>query len=118
MFSNFDAHLNTIEGNKDKQVQLKDKEEQAREELERQERHLVGVQGGLLGNRKNHEQHLRDREKAVHEVAKAHNIPGFDYSPLEDTKVAEFVERFQDLIRKAESDLKRIQVRYTLTGLY
>lgn len=37
-------------------------------------------------------------------------MPGYDYSPLEDQKVEEFMDRIDELVRKAEADLKRIQV--------
>jgi DNA repair protein RAD50 len=47
----------------------------------------------------------------VRELSKTFNIPGYDYSPLEEGKVADFVDRLQELVRKAEADLKRLQVR-------
>lgn len=53
---------------------------------------------------------MKEREAAVRNLAKQHNFSGFDYSPLEDTKVADFIEKLQELVRKAESDLKRIQM--------
>ena len=42
-------------------------------------------------------------------MAKQHNFSGFDYSPLDDTKVADFIDKLRELVRKAESDLKRMQ---------
>lgn len=54
---------------------------------------------------------MREREAAVRELSKTFNIPGYDYSPLEEAKVADFVDRLQELVRKAEADLKRLQVR-------
>lgn len=52
---------------------------------------------------------MKDRESAIREIAKTHNFSGFDYSPLEDDKVADFIDKLHELVRKAESDLKRIQ---------
>lgn len=46
----------------------------------------------------------------MREIAKQHNFAGYDYSPLEDAKIAEFVEKLHDLVRKAEGDLKKLQV--------
>lgn len=52
---------------------------------------------------------MKERETAVRDLAKTHNFSGFDYSPLEDTKVADFIDKLHELVRKAESDLKRMQ---------
>lgn len=46
----------------------------------------------------------------MREVAKAHNFGGFDYSPLEDSKIVEFVEKLHDLVRQAEAELKKLGV--------
>lgn len=57
-----------------------------------------------------YERNLKDRESAVREVAKTHNFGGYDYSPLEDNKIVEFVDKLHELVRKAEADLKKLQV--------
>lgn len=56
-----------------------------------------------------YERNLREREARIREVAKSHNFSGYDYSPLEDHKVEEFMDQLHELVRKAEMDLKRIQ---------
>ncbi|WVR06574.1 hypothetical protein IAU60_003606 [Kwoniella sp. DSM 27419] len=109
MFSNFDSHLRSIESKRATQEGLKEKEETLLEELRNKERTLAGKQGGLLANRRNYERNLREREAAIREVAKTHNFAGYDYSPLEDHKVMEFVEKMHELVRKAENDLKKLQ---------
>lgn len=53
---------------------------------------------------------VKAREEAVREAARAHDYQGYDYSPLEESKIVEFMDKLQELIRKAEADLKRIQV--------
>jgi DNA repair protein RAD50 len=53
---------------------------------------------------------VREREAAVREAAKTHNFAGYDYSPLEEHKVVDFVDKLHELVRKAESDYKRLQV--------
>ncbi|EJT49074.1 hypothetical protein A1Q1_01723 [Trichosporon asahii var. asahii CBS 2479] len=106
-YENFDAHLNSIESKRDKQTELRDKEDHALRDLRRRENNLISTQGGLQANRK---RNVKEREAAVRNLAKQHNFSGFDYSPLEDTKVADFIEKLQELVRKAESDLKRIQM--------
>lgn len=45
------------------------------------------------------------------EVANAHNISGYDNSPLEESKIVEFVDRLHEMVRRAESDMKKMQVR-------
>lgn len=51
----------------------------------------------------------------MREAAKTHNFAGYDYSPLEEGKVLEFVDKVHELVRRAESDLKRLQVRVPLS---
>jgi DNA repair protein RAD50 len=46
----------------------------------------------------------------VREAAKNHNYAGYDYSPLEEAKIVEFVDKLHELVRRAESDLKKLQV--------
>lgn len=60
---------------------------------------------------KAYERNLREREAAIRQIAKAHDLVGYDYSPLEDSKVAEFVNKIYEMVRKAENDLKKLQVR-------
>nr|XP_031864453.1 uncharacterized protein CI109_000367 [Kwoniella shandongensis]KAA5531525.1 hypothetical protein CI109_000367 [Kwoniella shandongensis] len=109
MFSNFNSHLRSIEGKRATQEGLKEKEEILLEDLRSKERSLASKQGGLLANRKAYERNVKERESAIREVAKTHNFAGYDYSPLEDHKIAEFVEKMHDLVRKAENDLKKLQ---------
>lgn len=52
MFSNFNAHLRSIEGKRATQEGLKEKEENLLEDLRSKERSLASKQGGLLANRK------------------------------------------------------------------
>jgi DNA repair protein RAD50 len=58
----------------------------------------------------NFERNVRERESAIREVAKTHNFAGYDYSPLEDAKIVEFVDKLHDLVRRAEADLRKLQV--------
>lgn len=60
---------------------------------------------------KAYERNLREREAVIRQIAKDHNLVGYDYSPLEDSKVAEFVNKIYEMVRKAENDLKKLQVR-------
>lgn len=60
---------------------------------------------------KAYERNLREREAAIRQIAKTHDLVGYDYSPLEDSKVAEFVNKIYEMVRKAENDLKKLQVR-------
>jgi len=50
----------------------------------------------------------------VREAAKTHNFAGYDYSPLEEAKVAEFVEKLNELVSRADADLGRLQVNLDL----
>nr|XP_019013012.1 DNA repair protein RAD50 [Kwoniella pini CBS 10737]OCF51793.1 DNA repair protein RAD50 [Kwoniella pini CBS 10737] len=109
MLNNFDSHLRSIEGKKASQESLKEKEEGVLEDLRTKERTLALRQGELQGNRKTYQKNLREREAVIREVAKTHNFAGYDYSPLEDHKVLEFVEKMHELVRKAENDLKKLQ---------
>jgi DNA repair protein RAD50 len=47
----------------------------------------------------------------VKEVAGSHNMSGYDSSPLEENKITEFVDRLHEMVRRAESDLKKLTVR-------
>lgn len=60
---------------------------------------------------KAYERNLREREAAIRQISKAYDLVGYDYSPLEDSKVAEFVNKIYEMVRKAENDLKKLQVR-------
>jgi DNA repair protein RAD50 len=57
-----------------------------------------------------YERNVKEREAAVKEAANAHDFSGYDYSPLEEAKVTEFIDKLHELVRKAESDLKKLQV--------
>lgn len=57
-----------------------------------------------------YERNLKVREAVVREAAKAHDFAGYDYSPLEESKVAEFLDKLFELVRRAESDYKKLQV--------
>nr|XP_018262086.1 DNA repair protein RAD50 [Kwoniella dejecticola CBS 10117]OBR84244.1 DNA repair protein RAD50 [Kwoniella dejecticola CBS 10117] len=109
MLNNFDAHLRSIEGKKATQESLKEKEEGVLDDLRSRERTLALRQGELQGNRKTYQKNLREREAVIREVAKTHDFAGYDYSPLEDHKVLEFVDKLHELVRKAENDLKKLQ---------
>lgn len=50
------------------------------------------------------------REAAVKEAAKTHNYAGYDQSPLEEAKVVEFIDKVHELVRRAESDHKKVKV--------
>lgn len=45
------------------------------------------------------------------EAANSHDFAGYDYSPLEEAKILDFIDKLHELVRKAESDLKKLQVR-------
>lgn len=49
---NFDNHLRSIETRKAKQLEIREKEETALEDLRRRERNLASTQGGLVANRR------------------------------------------------------------------
>lgn len=110
MYSNFDQHLKAIAGKRDQQQELKDKEETALDDLRRRESNLRETQGELRNNRKTYERNVRERETTVRELAKSHNYPGYDYSPLEENKIVDFLEKLHELVRKSEADFKRVQV--------
>lgn len=57
-----------------------------------------------------YERNVKEREAAVKEAANAHDFSAYDYSPLEEAKVTEFIDKLHELVRKAESDLKKLQV--------
>jgi DNA repair protein RAD50 len=57
-----------------------------------------------------YERNLKDREAAVKEAANSHDFAGYDYSPLEEAKIVDFIDKLNELVRKAESDLKKLQV--------
>ncbi|RXK35035.1 hypothetical protein M231_07713 [Tremella mesenterica] len=110
MIANFDQHLKSLEGRKMRLVESRDKEEASMEELRRRERNLASTQGGLIANRKIYERNLKERELAVREAAKIHNYAGYDYSPLEENKIVEFIDILHDLVRRAETEQKKVQM--------
>ncbi|ORY30598.1 hypothetical protein BCR39DRAFT_529095 [Naematelia encephala] len=109
MLRNFDTHLKSIQSKRSKQLELREKEDEILDDLRRRERSLAGTQGGLVANRKFFEKNVREREAAVREAAKTYNYAGYDYSPLEEPKVIEFIDKLHELVRKAEADLKKLQ---------
>lgn len=52
MMTNFATHLATVQSRKQRQLDLRDKEDAALTELRRRERNLASTQGGLAANRK------------------------------------------------------------------
>lgn len=114
MFQNFDQHLKAIAAKRDQQQALKEKEDAALDDLRRRESNLRENQGELRNNRKNYERNVRERESTVRDLANTHNYPGYDYSPLEETKIVDFLDKLHELVRKAESDLKKVQVGFYL----
>jgi DNA repair protein RAD50 len=58
--------------------------------------------------RQTYERNVKEREAAISEVARSQNFPGYDYSPLEDHKVDEFMDRLHELVRKADTDYNRL----------
>ncbi len=52
MRDNFNSHLAKIAAKKDKQIELREKEDSALDDLRRKERNLASVQGGLLANKR------------------------------------------------------------------
>ncbi|ORX37164.1 hypothetical protein BD324DRAFT_625039 [Kockovaella imperatae] len=111
MLENFATHLKSIEGKKAMQVEMRDKEEAALEDLRKRERGLASAQGGLVANKNIYERNVKERESAIRQAAKTHDFAGYDYSPLEESKVVEFVDKLHELVRRAESDLKKLQAQ-------
>lgn len=44
------------------------------------------------------------------EAAKTHNYAGYEQSPLEEAKVVDFIDKLHELVRRAESDHKKVKV--------
>lgn len=109
MFQNFAQHLGAIAAKRDQQQELKDQESAALHDLRRREANLRETQGELRTIRKNYERNVRERESTVRELANTHNYPGYDYSPLEEDKIVDFVDKLHELVRKSEADLKKVQ---------
>ncbi|KAK4689016.1 DNA repair protein RAD50, partial [Tremellales sp. Uapishka_1] len=107
--NNFGAHVEEIKVKRNKQIEMKEKEDSSLEDLRRKERNLATVQGGLTANKRHYERNLKEREAAVREAAQTHNFAGYDYSPLEEAKIVDFVDKLHELVRRADSDLKRLQ---------
>jgi DNA repair protein RAD50 len=59
---------------------------------------------------KAHKTQVAEREQLIHEISEKHKIKGFNYSPLEREKAHEFLSRLDELRRKQNADLERIQV--------
>jgi DNA repair protein RAD50 len=122
--SNFDAHLKELKTKETKQVDLQDKENEAIKDLRNREHRLAVANGALHAKRavsptslalpeltlQRYEEDLKAREVAVKDVAKEHNIAGYDVSPLSETRISEFVDKFHEHVRRADVDLKRIRV--------
>ncbi|WVQ84355.1 hypothetical protein IAT38_006507 [Cryptococcus sp. DSM 104549] len=109
MLNNFDKHLRDIAAQRSNKEDEKEKEENTLDSLRSQERNLASRHGGLLANRRVYEKNLKDREAAIRKVAKEHDIVGYDASPLEDHKVAEFVDLVEGMVRQAENDLRNLR---------
>ena len=58
-----------------------------------------------------YEKNLRERDSAVREAANLHDFAGYDYSPLEEAKVVEFVDKLHEVVRRSESDFKKLQAQ-------
>ena len=127
MKANFEEHTAKLQSKETRQREVVRKEKTALDELSRRERNLAAEQGGLKANRKvsfsstvvrqlveadaqAYERNLADRETKIREIARTHDFSGYDYSPLEDSKAAEFVDKLHELIRRAEGSLRKVKV--------
>lgn len=52
MRDNFNSHLSQLAAKKDKQIDLRDKEDSILDDLRRKERNYASTQGGLFANKK------------------------------------------------------------------
>lgn len=56
------------------------------------------------------EQRIADREELIREISAKHQLKGYDHSPLEREKVAEFVTKIGDLRRRQNAETDKLQV--------
>lgn len=110
------ARLNTFADHIAQQKERAKQEEIKRQDLEEElaaarKAHvqLISQQGSLVAEQRAQEQRLADREELVRELSTKYELKGFDYSPLEKEKVAEFTSRLSDLLRRETMEAEKIQ---------
>ncbi|GMK53777.1 hypothetical protein CspeluHIS016_0103630 [Cutaneotrichosporon spelunceum] len=110
---NLKARKDMLTSNRDRMMDgmnvLNDTTEELMHKFQNFETHLKSIEGKRDQQIETYERNIREREASVRELSKTFNIPGYDYSSLEDAKVMDFVDRLQEMLRKAEADLKRLQ---------
>ncbi|KZT23428.1 P-loop containing nucleoside triphosphate hydrolase protein [Neolentinus lepideus HHB14362 ss-1] len=70
---------------------------------------LINQQGSLEAEKRAQEQRLAEREELIRDLSTKYQIKGYDYSPLEKEKAAEFTSRLSDLLRRETIDAEKIQ---------
>ncbi|KDQ62331.1 hypothetical protein JAAARDRAFT_66083 [Jaapia argillacea MUCL 33604] len=107
--ANFEKHLGV-------QKQKRRQEESTRQDLEDDLRSarkshvdLVNEHGRLSAEQKAHEQRVSDREELIRTIAGKYQMKGYDHSPLEKEKVADFISRLEDLVRQKASETEKLQ---------
>ena len=53
---------------------------------------------------------MSEREQAIRETGELFGIKGYNYSPLDERKVVEFISRLGDIQRKHKMDFEKLQV--------
>ncbi|KAH7924955.1 hypothetical protein BV22DRAFT_469854 [Leucogyrophana mollusca] len=110
------ARLRNFDENVLQQKQKRKRQESERQDLEdelakarKSHVELVNEHGELAAEAKAHEGRLVEREELIRDISDKHNIKGYSHTPLEREKVAEFISRLSDLLRRQKLEYEKLQ---------
>ncbi|KAF8903154.1 AAA domain-containing protein [Gymnopilus junonius] len=107
-----DNFQDTVQLHKDKKLKEVRKKEDLEEELsavQAEQRDLLAKLGRLEAEAEEQKRRISSREQLIREIGETYDIKGFNLSPLEREKVAEFLTRLGDIQRRQQREFEKLQ---------
>ncbi|KAF8798951.1 hypothetical protein BYT27DRAFT_6885480 [Phlegmacium glaucopus] len=105
----FDDHANAQKQKRVLEERKKDDLEEDLNSLQKGQRDLLARHGRLKGEEEENKRRISEREQSIREMGELFGIKGYNYSPLDERKVVEFVSRLGDVQRKQKMDFEKLQ---------
>ncbi|PPQ65386.1 hypothetical protein CVT26_000011 [Gymnopilus dilepis] len=97
---------------KEKRLKEERKKDDLEEELaavQTEQRDLLAKRGRLEAEAEEQKRRIASREQLIRDIGEMYDIKGFNHSPLEREKVAEFVARLGDIQRRQQREFEKLQ---------
>lgn len=103
----------TTVSNKEQRRKENDKKTELEEELvscREQHAELLQKQGSMKAEAEAQQQRIEDREKEIKDLCEKYGIRGFNYSPLDNRKVLEFMTKLEEMKKERTDEMEKLQV--------